>query len=64
MDPNVTLEEARRVAEQIRLERDQHGEDFTIADLGERLAELVEALNSWIMGGGFLPQAWELARHD
>ena len=30
-------------------------------DDANRLAELVEALNNWILKGGFLPKAWREA---
>lgn len=43
MDPNETL---RRIRAAIR--NDETGE----------LAELVEALDDWLSGGGFLPSAW------
>ena len=44
MDPNAALEELLRLAEQ---------------NEGERWADLVEALDGWIKGGGFLPQQWQ-----
>lgn len=48
MDPNANLEEQLRLAEAILDE----GEE------GNRLAELVLALDEWIRRGGFLPEAW------
>jgi hypothetical protein len=51
MDPDAALEELRRITR-----RASEGE----ADPGDfdRLCELVEALDGWISGGGFLPEAW------
>lgn len=46
MDPNAALEELRRIT------RRASAGDF------ERMCELVEALDGWISGGGFLPGGW------
>lgn len=62
MDPNANLEEMRQLAAAIlAMTVEQAGETET-ADLhadAVRLSELVEALDGWISGGGFLPKAWE-----
>lgn len=50
MDPNATLAEIRALVAAC-----QAGD---IID-GDRLAELVSALDEWITGGGFLPAAWQ-----
>ncbi len=50
MDPNANLAEQRRIVAQI-LDGDSSAD-------WSRLAELVEALDQWIAGGGFLPAAW------
>jgi hypothetical protein len=52
MDPNANLEEQRQIAG--RFEKAQ-----AVPGDGERLAELVDALDDWLCGGGFLPTAWE-----
>jgi hypothetical protein len=52
MDPNANLEELRTLVALI-LSEDEHEESDAL-----RLAELVEALDGWIAGGGFLPAAW------
>lgn len=60
MDPNANLAEQRRIQERLR-ERERDGsEDYTDDDVDDwqRLAELTEALDDWIAGGGFLPTAW------
>lgn len=56
MDPNANLKEQREIAQKILrgvlLTRNE------LAELGLRLAELVEAQNEWLSAGGFLPDAW------
>lgn len=47
MDPNAALDELRRLL----ADRD----DGKL----ERIAELFEALDGWIAGGGFLPRDWQ-----
>lgn len=55
MDPDANL------AEQIEIVKlAQHGA-ATLADF-ERLTDLVEALDQWIVGGGFLPERWREGR--
>lgn len=44
MDPDSNLEEMLEIATALQDE--------------SRLAELVVALDGWLRGGGFLPQAW------
>ena len=55
MDPNANLEEQLRIAARIA-----NGEELSTD--AERLADLVEALDGWLKGGGFLPQRWERKR--
>jgi hypothetical protein len=52
MDPNANL------AEQLRLARYVQRGTATPREI-DRLAELVEALDEWLRGGGVLPTAWE-----
>lgn len=50
MDPDATLAEIRELladAERVGWVKD-----------GDRLAELISALDTWIINGGFLPTAW------
>lgn len=54
MDPNANLKEIRAI-----LAEAQKGISPNAAD---RLVELVEALDGWLTGGGFLPQPWNHAR--
>jgi hypothetical protein len=56
MDPNANLEEQRRLAARI-IEDGESGMGVSTIH-GDRLAELVLALDEWIKNGGFLPEAW------
>lgn len=69
MDPTANLEEQRRLIETIHTLTEQAYDDKTsaakkqraieaLADRASRLAELVHALDKWIVGGGFLPAPW------
>jgi len=62
MDPNANLREqleiARLVAEQDSCHPNKKLSQDDLVVLLDRLAELVEALHSWIVQGGFLPDAW------
>lgn len=54
MDPNVNLEELRELAEEMLVSG--CNPEHTNAT---RLAELVIALDEWIVKGGFLPKEWQ-----
>ncbi len=54
MDPNANLNEQRRIRERIL-----NGSAINVESDAIRLAELSEALDEWIKGGGFLPAAWK-----
>jgi len=58
MDPNANLEEQRQIISEML------DEDSESIDTGDavRLAELAQALDEWIIGGGFLPKAWKGGR--
>lgn len=56
MDPNANLTEQLALTKRI-LDTGR----ATMQD-AERLAELVDALHGWIVGGGFLPDRWEVAQ--
>lgn len=67
MDPNANLAEQRTLAESVVIGLDG-GPDTWSFDAGGRaqlctdavrLAELVQALDTWISSGGFLPGAWD-----
>jgi hypothetical protein len=71
MDPDANLKEQLEVAAAIQEARDEYDRDSATWGSGDdkewneqqaeramRLAELVEALNEWILKGGFLPKAW------
>ena len=62
MDPDANLKEQLEIIARIiaRGETGSYTEaerDEQVAD-AERLADLVEALDGWIKGGGFPPAAW------
>ena len=60
MDPNANLKEQRELAaKMLRDFEDTEGNGIDQDD-ANRLAELVEALDGWIKGGGFLPHDWAL----
>ena len=52
MDPNATLQEIRDILS------DHFQGGCELSDL-HRLAELMEALDGWLAGGGFLPTQWD-----
>lgn len=67
MDPNANLKEQRELVAIIHRLSDATSEleggaltqaTVALSQHAERLAELVEALDEWITGGGFLPQGW------
>jgi hypothetical protein len=57
VDPDANLKEQLELAARINELRDRHEGPPDLDDVN-RLAELVEALNKWILNGGFLPKAW------
>jgi hypothetical protein len=59
MDPNENLREQRALAEQLAdgFNGDQDSAANYMNDAA-RLAELQQALDEWITGGGFLPNGW------
>jgi hypothetical protein len=60
MDPNEALRRIRQSADHIRKLADQEGDDTEVALAfnGIALASYVTALDGWLSGGGFLPDAW------
>jgi hypothetical protein len=57
MDPNANLAEQRTLVARI-LETFEYTGKVNAEDAA-RLAELVQALDDWIMHEGFLPDAWQ-----
>ena len=55
MDPNANLKEQRELVRKIN-----NGEltETELAEAAERLGELVEALDQWMVNGGFAPRDW------
>lgn len=60
MDPDANLEEQLKLAKNI-LKAEWEDIDDDRADV-YRLAELVEALDTWIRDGGFLPERWSFTK--
>jgi hypothetical protein len=56
MDPNANLDQQLRLATQM-IEDGESGMGIELID-ADRLAELVLALDEWIMKGGALPSRW------
>ena len=61
MDPNENLAEQRRICERLSARETSDPEEYESGDVDDwqRLAELAHALDEWLSGGGFLPEAWK-----
>lgn len=61
MDPNENLKETRgctsELIEAIDASEDLDQPEYAAEDV-DRLCELVQSLDNWIMNGGFLPEDW------
>lgn len=57
MDPDANLDETLTLAAEITAATDIG--DPVDADSAARLAELVDALHTWIVNGGALPRRWK-----
>jgi len=57
VDPTANLNQQRALVTEIRNARRDCNEALVI-DLAGDLASLVEALDNWIVDGGFLPGSW------
>lgn len=55
MDPNTTLDEMRELARRLST-------GVGSPEDSARLATLVDALDGWIVRGGFLPTAWQAGK--
>lgn len=56
MDPDANLDEIREIIERSK------GRDYGVSlNEGERLAELIVALDEFLSKGGFLPTTWQQA---
>ena len=59
MDPNSNIQEQPEIARRIQARIDRCDDDTAEdADDGNRLAELVLALDGWMRSGGFAPVRW------
>lgn len=61
MDPNANLKEMLELAASIQEAYEDEEGNGVDQDDANRLAELVLALNGWIMKGGFFPKDWREA---
>ena len=59
MDPDAALEELLCLVGLAAAPADGEIGELIDGDEVVRVAELVEALDSWLTGGGFLPQRWK-----
>lgn len=60
MDPDSNLEEQLRLSSEL-IDADNTDPDVALPKAA-RLAELVFALNEWLVRGGFPPKSWQGAR--
>lgn len=58
MDPNANLKEMLELAASMQKAYEDEGGNGIDQDDANRLAELVEALDGWLKGKGFLPTRW------
>jgi len=61
MDPTANLKEALEIAAKLaegHYAYPDHDDPTSMLEDGQRLAELLIALDEWIRNGGFLPDAW------
>ncbi len=59
MDPNAALAELRRLVASNQVDVGLLEQDPAEVERRlDRMCELVEALDNWVMGGGFLPFEW------
>lgn len=60
MDPNENLRQQRLWARKIEEEIESDGPNSTsnVIEASVQLAALVQALDQWIVNGGFLPSEW------
>lgn len=63
MDPNETLKRIRELARRVReTERVDPNNFSTYTANADELAFAIDALDSWITRGGFLPSDWSKGR--
>ena len=56
------MDPTRNLAEQLRLAKNIHDRLPFLDGDGERLADLVVALDEWLRKGGALPEPWRTGR--
>lgn len=68
MDPNEALKNARAALKSFRAAEESDDSDEShsqaLIDAGEDLASAFEALDEWLMKGGFLPEWWAKAAQE
>lgn len=64
MDPNANLDEQLTLAAEIADMCERNDRPIGLDVKAARLADLVEAMDFWITGGGFLPARWMRKGND
>jgi hypothetical protein len=62
MDPDAALDELLALVDRMTTLADMHLPPRVIAHDMNRMIELVEALDGWLVAGGYLPSRWHPAR--
>ena len=57
MDPDANLQEQREIIARMNRPENEGGYQGYGRDVA-RIAELAQALDEWLTGGGFLPRQW------
>lgn len=63
MDPNKTLDQLRLALRHYRMAQELENSADVQAH-AEDVVHMVEALDDWLTGGGFLPEDWDSRRLD
>ena len=58
MDPKEALKKLRELAKLAIAVRDGNEPEYNLPDIATEMAEYFQALDEWIMSGGFLPKDW------
>lgn len=63
MDPTANLKAQLELAQKMMQDYDDPEGNGIDQDDANQLAELVDALDKWVRGGGFLPEPWQNAKN-
>lgn len=64
MDPNAALANLRTAVADFRAAANTSVAEDPVDEAAHGLADAAEALDGWLSGGGFLPEAWKPAEPD